>query len=505
MVVDSLFLILLAAYTVIGQYSNSSSTDSNFFNGPKIAIIGAGPGGSSAAYHLQKFTSNGFNITIFEKNNYVGGRSTTIENFDSSVNSDLELGASIFTSSNQILLNAVETFGLEAISSDEIFLEYPTVLEATTGIWDGTSFLDYLNPSAYSSAILEYLYYTVKYGFSFIKFVFFLGPKIIDLFLQNYYYSNFPYKSLTDITKDIGFDLLTGETGLQYLRTHGISDKFSKIFIEATTRVNYASNIDDITGLEALVSGAGSSSGAYQVYGGNYQIFENFIESSGSSLRLNNTIQTIKSLGSTYEISSLNENGEYESESFDKVIIAAPFHLSNITIDKNGYEISDIPDVEYRELYVTFVKSSTPLNNAKLVSASPDGTAPFILATSVSETGTTLDYYSVSIVDYDDTTGNYTYKIFSESSIDDNYLLEHFFDSSSSLEIIFQHHWNPYPHLTPITEFLDFEIGENLYYLNTIEQFISTMETAALAGANVAGLISKGLNTTAIELPNSSS
>ena len=42
----------------------------------KIAIIGAGMGGISASIHL---ASRGFDVTIFEKNNSLGGRCNVIE------------------------------------------------------------------------------------------------------------------------------------------------------------------------------------------------------------------------------------------------------------------------------------------------------------------------------------------------------------------------------------------------------------------------------------------
>ena len=40
-------------------------------NKKKVAIIGAGPAGASAAYYLQK---EGYEVTVFEKENFIGGR-----------------------------------------------------------------------------------------------------------------------------------------------------------------------------------------------------------------------------------------------------------------------------------------------------------------------------------------------------------------------------------------------------------------------------------------------
>ncbi|GMF22276.1 unnamed protein product [[Candida] boidinii] len=77
-------------------------------------------------------------------------------------------------------------------------------------------------------------------------------------------------------------------------------------------------------------------------------------------------------------------------------------------------------------------------------------------------------------------------------------------NSKNDIEInnFYHKHWNSYPILKPITKFNEFELdSDGFYYLNSMESFISTMETSALAGANVAALISSGLNTTQLIVP----
>ncbi|KAK0254080.1 hypothetical protein LTR91_006334 [Friedmanniomyces endolithicus] len=72
-------------------------------------VAGAGAGGASTAYHLRKFAAaSGFavNITVFERNDYIGGRSTTVDVYDDPMN-PVELGASIFVKANHILESAV--------------------------------------------------------------------------------------------------------------------------------------------------------------------------------------------------------------------------------------------------------------------------------------------------------------------------------------------------------------------------------------------------------------
>ena len=53
----------------------------------KIAIIGAGPAGLTAAYHLAK---NNYLIDIYESNSFVGGMSASVEMWESKV--DIKFG-----------------------------------------------------------------------------------------------------------------------------------------------------------------------------------------------------------------------------------------------------------------------------------------------------------------------------------------------------------------------------------------------------------------------------
>lgn len=82
----------------------------------RVAVVGAGAAGSSQAYFLNflqsQFPSVEFDVTLYEKSGYVGGRSTTVSlPYE---NTYAELGASIFSVPNNLnLAKAVQEFGLE--------------------------------------------------------------------------------------------------------------------------------------------------------------------------------------------------------------------------------------------------------------------------------------------------------------------------------------------------------------------------------------------------------
>lgn len=62
------------------------------------------------------------NITVFERSEYVGGRSTTVNVFGDE-RYPIELGASIFVSENKILRQAADEFGLELTEYEAVYEE----------------------------------------------------------------------------------------------------------------------------------------------------------------------------------------------------------------------------------------------------------------------------------------------------------------------------------------------------------------------------------------------
>lgn len=101
---------------------------------------GAGAAGSSSAYHLARSASSSgvpVNITIFDRNDYIGGRSTTVYAYNSS-DFPVELGASIFVEVNKILVNATKDFNLSTAGMIAGTSEIPG---AALAVWDGESFV----------------------------------------------------------------------------------------------------------------------------------------------------------------------------------------------------------------------------------------------------------------------------------------------------------------------------------------------------------------------------
>ncbi|KAL2134911.1 hypothetical protein VTI74DRAFT_10403 [Chaetomium olivicolor] len=469
----------------------------------KIAIIGAGPAGSSAAYHLKNFASHAgvhINITLFEKTDRIGGRSLTVNAFNDPTQR-VELGASIFVQVNHILFASFAEFGLSPRTPG-------SDTEPVMGIWNGDRFVftvDQRLPDWWNK-----LKVILKYGFMAPKRTEDLTGATISKFLQIYNAPFFPFTSLTQRVNELALDAATSTTGEKFLEANKIGNDFAGEVIQAAVRANYVANLADIHGLDALVSL--STEGAMSVQGGNWQIFHEMAHRSGARILLNTTAVAVeKSQGKyTVKTSSGSTPGNptaYPVE-FDNVIIANPLQLSGMSVAE-GVLQKHIETVNYANLHVTLFTSPRRFN-PQFFGLPASQQAPGVILTTLAETD-----YANSEIDSVGKAGffslmsqgqainpqtgkkEYIYKIFSPEAVTPEFLSRllggavpaTFTGGNSPISWYHSHVFNALPKAVPRTSFQDHVVGQGVYYTSAIEPFISTMETSALMGKNVARLI----------------
>jgi prenylcysteine oxidase / farnesylcysteine lyase len=132
-----------------------SSANIELPRSPRIAIIGAGASGSSAAFWIAKAKERyglEVEVDIYERSDYIGGRkllrsceyplicyahcpkgSTTVYPYNDTAYEPVELGASIFVEVNKNLKRAVQEFNLSTYGFEDE--------DGSMGIWDGEQFL----------------------------------------------------------------------------------------------------------------------------------------------------------------------------------------------------------------------------------------------------------------------------------------------------------------------------------------------------------------------------
>ncbi|KAK0713201.1 Prenylcysteine lyase-domain-containing protein [Lasiosphaeria miniovina] len=519
------FSLLYAAIAVLplGPVFGQSLQDAD---GPQaresvrqVAIIGAGAAGSSAAYHLHNYSSRygvSVNITLFEKTGRIGGRTLTVNPFDDP-SQRVELGASIFIEKNLILYGALKDFDLKKRDPDEDS-------DPTLGIWDGDSFVFTINESHsfwWNAAKVIW-----RYGVMAPRRTQNLMESTIAKFLRLYEEPFFPFRSLTQRTYELGLVDATGVTGEQLLKANSVGDLYAHDIVQASTRVNYASNIARIHGLDTMVSMA--PEGAMAVAGGNWQIFEKMVHKSGAGLLLNTSVVSI-GLAShdkdtqdrvryTLEVapsSNSSSSAEKYPLVFDDVVIATPYQFSKIAAG-DGVIQHSIDAIPYVQLHVTIF--STPFRFSPAFFGLTDTTAiPGTVLTTLNKDDDPTSgvegvgkagFFSIStlrkVQNPKTKKEEYLYKIFSPAAVTPGFLsrlfgvdvpstftiaTENTDSTESPISWYHPHVFNSYPKALPRVTFQDPIIGPSLYYTSGMESFISTMETNALMGKNVARLI----------------
>ncbi|PSN62596.1 prenylcysteine oxidase-like protein 1 precursor [Corynespora cassiicola Philippines] len=469
----------------------------------RVAIIGAGAGGSSAAYHLSQNAKEAgipADIHVFERSARVGGRCTTVNAWNDPT-TPVELGASIFVEVNHILVEAAKTFNLSADSKETTVEGVPDL-----GVWNGHEFvvITESGDSWWDKAKLLW-----RYGWAPIK-TNRLMKETVGKFLKMYEAPLFPWKSLTEVTETVGLTGTFSSTGEQFLKQGGIGDLFATEIIQASTRVNYAQNLGLIHGLETMVCMA--TNGAMAIDGGNYQIFENMVNSSSTiSTHLNTQIAKVsKQSDNTYNLTT--KSGE--TSNFDTVIIATPLQFSELDIDPRPKHVPDV--IPYVKLHVTLFASPHRLD-PKAFNLDPDKNVPqYVLTTLPPGENPGADPNGVgapgflSISNHGSGINPHTsrsellYKIFSPMPINATFL-SHILGKDigdgeakhgsrdGAVSWIYHKTWHSYPYMYPRVTFDEIRLdGDGLWYTSAIESFISTMETSALMGKNVAKLVANG-------------
>ncbi len=452
------------------------------------------------------------NVTIFEKTGRIGGRTLTVNVFDDP-NQPVELGASIFVKVNEILWTTVQNYSLPlqpAGSNDDD--------DGLLGIWDGDSFVYTQDDRSSGWWNLARLFW--KYGMAPYR-ANKLMQATIDRFLALYRAPYFPFRSLTTRAYELELAFVTSQTGEQFLGQNNIAEAFAHDIVQASARVNYASNLGCIHGLDTMVSLA--PQGASQVRGGNWRIFDMMVVASGAAFRPNTTVTGISlakgadaATAATAATKYVVQTADVEEE-FDNVVLASPFQFSGIEAG-DGVLQATIDAIPYVKLHVTLFTSPFRFN-ASFFKLSPGDPVPTTIlttlaagddATSGVEGAGKAGFYSIStlrrVVSPGTLREQYLYKIFSPEKVTPAFLSDLFgvpvpqsftreaaADAATNdvppISWYYPHIFYSYPKALPRVTFQDPILGNGLYYTSGIESFISTMETSALMGKNVARLI----------------
>ena len=279
-----------------------------------------------------------------------------------------------------------------------------------------------------------------------------------------------------------------------------------------------------------------ATDGAMAIDGGNWQIFDKMVSVSGSDLKLKTEIRHVQHHGDRYRLESwgeqcwndvcIEDNRYYED--FDTVVLASPYQFSRVSFDPS---LENVPDeIPYVRLQVSLFTSPhriSPSFFGMAASVSANDIPEMILTTLPEGEELTSDdrgkrgvgpagFWSISMlrkIDAEDGTTQYLYKVFSPEKLKARWVADLLALSPGSYDpestdsglaqlnkrdISWCHEkvWRSYPYELPRLTFEHIRLadakkgnGGGIFYTSGIESFISTMETSALMGKNVASLI----------------
>ncbi|KAF9066052.1 Prenylcysteine lyase-domain-containing protein [Rhodocollybia butyracea] len=470
--VSSSFALQLPFKVPFFQSTFSSEDDEPVRGPPRIAVIGAGAGGSSAAFWISKAQQRfglDVQVDVYEKTSHIGGRSLTVYPHHNNSYEPVELGASIFIKANKNLWRAVQEFNLT--------LRDLSQEDNNLGVWDGEELL--IN---YGGSWWDTLKVVYRYGVMSPRRVDSLVSSMLKQYSTLYTVDSPKWENITDLAQSFGWMDLVENTGADYFTSNGVSPKYVYEMIEAATRVNYGQNIDSIHALEAACSV--SATGASQVEGGNWQMFDRFLNHSGANVYTDTKVTRIsqkQSKSRPWTVQSGKGSIDYKA-----VILAAPFHQSDIEIPETL--ASQIPEQPYVHLHVTLLTTTSPSINREYLSLPPNEKVPSMLLTSYDGVRQGRKAPEFNSISYHGKISEeeWIVKIFSEVPVEDNWLNSVF---SGKVGWVHRTEFDAYPKLPPSSTFPPVKLDHGFYYVNAFEPFISTMETETVASRNVVDLL----------------
>ncbi|TXT07375.1 hypothetical protein VHUM_03095 [Vanrija humicola] len=448
----------------------------------RVAVVGAGASGSSAAWFLTRAARiaearAGLEagallapVVVYDKEDYVGGRSTVVFAHNDSRADAAELGAAIFVGANRNLVNAAKLFNLST---------YDVEFGGGVGIWDGREFLFQTDGTKgwwgkIWTGIAAFRRYGALSGLRQARATAALLRKFKRLYSPEWLAERGALPSIEEFARavELGTELTT-EKGIDWARGEKLSDRWISEMIEPSTRVNYASDLDVIHALGASVSLA--TDDAVAVEGGNWRIFDAFLKDAGADVRLSTVVTDIEPEGDQFRVVT----GDTE-EVYDQVFFAAPWGSSPISRRLEKHFDEAIPPQEYVRLHTTFVTTTTEHPDPGYFGFTEDTKIPthvFTTGWTAREEGSPAPAFQS--ISYQRRVGNErVVKIFSLAHIDDDHLHRIFGEKPSW---VLRKVWESYPVLRPIAAYAPAEPIRGLHYLAALEPWVSTMETQTLS------------------------
>ncbi|XP_011301154.1 prenylcysteine oxidase [Fopius arisanus] len=440
---------------------------------PKVAIIGGGIGGASAAHFISELFENFVDIELFEADK-IGGRLATV----TLQNNQYEAGGSIIHDRNQLMKRFSKLLGLEPRpnSGSELY-----------GIWNGDEFI--FQESNYEIITLVKLIY--RYGTDPVYLHRYLDS-ILDDFDKIYklHDDGHGFLNVTDFLAAMNprFPEMLQVSIRDHLTNLGYSNRLIDELVQSTLVVNYGQETD-VHSFVGCVSVTGAGSSLWSIKGGNKRVVEGLLNKHKHIRIRPHIVEKIKyneqydwadkiSSDYPYTVTHKGEN-DGQADEYDIVIVTAPLTSDHRML----IEFQNFPNNEnfifsgnYQTTYATFIEGE--LNHTYfggdssiqgILSCNPEKTI-------VSSVG------KLSSVEGEESS---VWKIFTRNPLTPD-IIGRMFSKIDEKTGPITYEWKAYPRYSVNDKPGSFKLHNALYHGNPIEWAASAMEMSAIGGRNVA-------------------
>lgn len=469
----------------------------------KVAIIGSGIAGASAAHHLHQLTRRYYplDITVYEREARVGGQimSVTLRNGPGRT---VEVGAVNFFDHDWCMVGAMREVGLRPVKTQS-----RRKLAKRTGVWDGEAFLLIDEPTnGYRDTLWRFVRSYWRYGFSGARL---RAATQTAAAKFNEFAMLGIFKNLTRAVNDRNLEHEISDAAQFYLSTiSGIGPNFLHEVVRPAARARSLLDINAIDGLAALM--AMQDAKPVSISEGNWRLPNRMLKIAEAKVKLNTHVMSIApGTNNKWQVrwrenhTTETGSGVAHTEGFDYVILTVPFEYHDLTIDIPPSELRSTALTSYVERHITHFTSpkrlspgffKQPLNSTlpeDIFTAPKAGSDDYIISITVEAM---VDAADSGDVEWDD---HFLYKAITTRTLPDETIAALFSDRSESdgdvnlekLGVDWVHR-QAWPHTGPLFRkeplLDDIEIAPDLFYTAAGQNALNTMEMSCRMGFNVA-------------------
>ncbi|XP_060106866.1 prenylcysteine oxidase 1-like [Heteronotia binoei] len=440
----------------------------------RIAVIGAGIGGTSAAYFLRQKFGKDVLIDVFERGT-VGGRLATVN----LKGEDYEAEGTSIHPLNLHMKHFVKELGIPG----------PKRQGGLMGIFNGDEFV-FEESSWYIWNFIKLLWH---YGLNPLRMHMWI-EEILDKFMRIYQYQahDYAFSSIESLLHALGgVELLQmlNQTIDESMQKSGFSQKFINEVVAGVMREDFGQGTS-INGFVGTLSLAGDDPGLWSVEGGNKRVCSGLLQTSKAQ-QISGTVISIEEktrqngrsggIVKLYEVTYDSTSG-LEREAYDIIMIATPLNHKSANITFLNFN-PPIPEFSkpYQETVATFVHGQINASffgyqhpsyfNLKHI-VTVENSKLFI--------NSMVTLYPVKI--RKDALNPQIWKIFSPQPL-----------TKEQMDLLFISYdatrvktWLAYPHYSPPEKCPPLILHSRMYYQNSIECLASGMEMSAVSAQNAA-------------------